>query len=184
MHGDAVGDLAIAIVEYYLPGMHTLHGITHMACGVWHTQYVMTHARPGGIGHFGYLEVQGGTGKGSQPTRMIIMQVRYYDCADVSHQLSALLDVEDPIGSEYCLEVSSPGLERPLFTETQFAQQVNQTVSVKLRQAMETDAGSRKNFKGELTSVDNGMLEIKIDGQLFGLRIADIEQAKLLYRFK
>ena len=106
------------------------------------------------------------------------------DCADVSHQLSALLDVEDPIGSEYCLEVSSPGLERPLFTETQFAQQVNQTVSVKLRQAMETDAGSRKNFKGELTSVDNGMLEIKIDGQLFGLRIADIEQAKLLYRFK
>ncbi len=110
--------------------------------------------------------------------------VQVEDCANVSHQLSALLDVEDPIGSEYCLEVSSPGLERPLFTESQFKQQVNETVSIKLRQAMQTETGSRKNFKGELVSVEGSALDIRIDDQLFSLRIADIEQAKLLYRYK
>lgn len=109
--------------------------------------------------------------------------VQVDDCANVSHQLSALLDVEDPIGSEYCLEVSSPGLERPLFTEAQFEQHLSQTVSVKLRQAVTTEAGHRKNFKGELVSVSDGSLEVKIDGQLFGLKISDIEQAKLVYRF-
>jgi ribosome maturation factor RimP len=72
------------------------------------------------------------------------------DCEAVSHQVSAVLDVEDPIKTEYNLEVSSPGLDRPLFTFTQFAKYVGEEVQVRLTMAV---AGKRK-FTARLESVD------------------------------
>lgn len=66
------------------------------------------------------------------------------DCATVSRQLSAVLDVEDPIRGDYTLEVSSPGLDRPLFTPAQVERYCGQTVSVRLRQMV----SGRRKFQG------------------------------------
>ena len=72
------------------------------------------------------------------------------DCEAVSRQVSAVLDVEDPIKTEYNLEVSSPGLDRPLFTFDQFAQYVGEDVQVRLKMAV---AGRRK-FTARLANAD------------------------------
>jgi len=65
------------------------------------------------------------------------------DCAIVSRQISGVLDVEDPIAVEYTLEVSSPGMERPLFTIEQFAKYAGEQVKIKLRSPFE----GRRNFQ-------------------------------------
>lgn len=101
------------------------------------------------------------------------------DCADVSHQVSAVLDVEDPISTEYNLEVSSPGLDRPLFKEQHYLDIIGQEASVRLRVPM----GNRRNFKGEVMAVENGMVTIKVDGEEFELVIGNIEKGNLVPNF-
>lgn len=100
-------------------------------------------------------------------------------CADVSHQISAVLDVEDPISSEYNLEVSSPGMDRPLFKEAHYAQVVGEVVSVRLRMPMD----NRRNFKGKVTGCENGTLSLEVDGEAFQLAIANIEKGNLVPSF-
>ncbi len=97
------------------------------------------------------------------------------DCATVSRQLNAVLDVEDTIKSAYLLEVSSPGVDRPLFTEAQFAAQIGQDVRVRLTDGV----GGRRNFKGPLIAVKDGLATVEVDGIDYDLTIADIEQAHI-----
>ncbi len=73
------------------------------------------------------------------------------DCERVSRQISSVFDVEDPIDGEYTLEVSSPGLDRPLYTEAHYARYVGETISVRLRIARD----GRRRFKGVITKVEN-----------------------------
>ncbi|TRY29939.1 ribosome maturation factor RimP [Aliiglaciecola sp. M165] len=101
------------------------------------------------------------------------------NCADVSLQVSAVMDVEDPISTEYNLEVSSPGMDRPLFKETHYQQCVGEIVSVRLRMPM----NERRNFKGSLISVENGNLTIEVDGQNYVLAVANIEKGNLVPTF-
>ena len=101
------------------------------------------------------------------------------NCADVSHQIGAVLDVEDPIGTEYNLEISSPGLDRPLFKEQHYQAVIGQTVSVRLRMPLD----NRRNFKGEVVSVENGTLLISVDGEEFELVIGNIEKGNLVPGF-
>ena len=101
------------------------------------------------------------------------------DCADVSHQVSAVLDVEDPISTEYNLEVSSPGMDRPLFKEQHYAACVGETISVRLRMPQD----DRRNFKGKLLSCEQGVLEVEIDGQTYSLSVANIEKGNLVPSF-
>jgi len=101
------------------------------------------------------------------------------DCADVSHQVSSVLDVEDPISTEYNLEVSSPGLDRPLFKEQHYQAVIGQTASVRLRIPLD----NRRNFKGEVVSVENGTLSIRVDGEEFELVIGNIEKGNLVPGF-
>ena len=101
------------------------------------------------------------------------------NCADVSHQIGAVLDVEDPIGTEYNLEISSPGLDRPLFKEQHYQAVIGQTVSVRLRMPLD----NRRNFKGEAVSVENGTLLISVDGEEFELVIGNIEKGNLVPGF-
>lgn len=101
------------------------------------------------------------------------------DCADVSHQVSAVLDVEDPISTEYNLEVSSPGMERPLFKEAHYLKVVGETISVKLRMPMD----NRRNFKGLLQACENGVLTVEVDGQTFQLAVNNIEKGNLVPNF-
>ena len=100
------------------------------------------------------------------------------DCAAVSRQLNAVLDVEDTIKSAYLLEVSSPGIDRPLFSEAQFAAQVGEQVRVRMADAV----NGRRNFKGLLVAVDNACAVVEVDGLDYELPITDVEQAHLIGR--
>ena len=101
------------------------------------------------------------------------------DCANVSGQVGAALDVEDLINGEYCLEVSSPGMDRPLFEVEHYKSQVGQ--NVKVRMAVPLDG--RRNFKGLLSEVRDGQIDVEVDGELYELAIRDIESANLVSRF-
>lgn len=97
-------------------------------------------------------------------------------CATISREVGAILDVEDPISHEYMLEVSSPGLDRPLFTPEHFARAVGQKVDVKL--AIPQDG--RRKFKGILQAIEQDMLVIEIDGKQFRLLMDNVEKANIV----
>ena len=97
------------------------------------------------------------------------------DCERVSRAVSELLDAEDPIPGQYTLEVSSPGLERPLRTARHFARFVGETVSVETVQAVE----GRRRFKGALTAASAEAVEIEVDGKRWALPISGIRRAHL-----
>ena len=99
------------------------------------------------------------------------------DCASVSRQLSAVLDVEDPIVIAYDLEVSSPGINRPLFKASDYAKYAGHKAKIKLAIAKD----GRKNFNGELKGMDeNGQVLIDIDDETFELPLHDIAKANLI----
>ena len=97
-------------------------------------------------------------------------------CAAVSHHVGAMLDVEDPIASEYRLEVSSPGLDRPLFTLQQFEKYQGHNVKLKLRRPFE----ERRKFTGQLVKVDGDELVIREGEYEYILPIQLIEKANLI----
>ena len=101
------------------------------------------------------------------------------DCAEVSRQVSAILDVEDPISSEYNLEVSSPGLDRPLFNKAHFQAVEGETINVKLS----IPANGRRKFKGKLTAIENDNLIVMVDGEEYQLAINNIDKANLVPQF-
>lgn len=98
------------------------------------------------------------------------------DCERVSRQVSAVLDVEDPIQGQYRLEVSSPGLDRPLFTLEQFSRFVGKTVKLRLVAPKE----GRRNFSGTLKQVDNESVMIEQDGEDLALPFGQIDKAHLV----
>lgn len=102
------------------------------------------------------------------------------DCADVSRQVSAILDVEDPIPGSYTLEVSSPGLDRPLVTPDDFRKRLNETVKLKLRRP---DASGRRNFTGQLVEVKGDAVVVEVDKEKFELAFDVIERARLVPKF-
>ncbi|WP_337840870.1 ribosome maturation factor RimP [Rheinheimera sp.] len=97
-------------------------------------------------------------------------------CAVVSREVSAVLDVEDPIPTEYFLEVSSPGLDRPLFTPAHFTKVVGQKIEVKL--AIPQDG--RRKFKGLLTQIEDDMLVVEVDGKPYRLLMDNVDKANLV----
>ena len=98
------------------------------------------------------------------------------DCERVSHQVSGLLDVEDAIHGHYNLEVSSPGLDRPLFTVDHFHRFTGQQVKVKLTTPIE----GRKKFKGMICSVNDNIVVLEVDAQEVELPFSAIEKANLV----
>jgi len=98
------------------------------------------------------------------------------DCADVSHQLSGILDLEDPIPGHYTLEVSSPGLDRPLAKREHFVRVVGETVNVRLRRPL----NGRRRFVGTLRAVEADAVVVEVDGQDHRLALDEIERAKLV----
>lgn len=97
------------------------------------------------------------------------------DCERVSLEVSALLDVEDPISGQYTLEVSSPGIERPLFVGEHFARFAGETARV----AMQAPIDGRRNFKGRIVSADGEHVVLDVDGEHHTLVVADIQRAHL-----
>ena len=101
------------------------------------------------------------------------------DCADVSRQVSAILDVEDPIADKYNLEVSSPGLDRPLFTLQQFERYIGQDISVHLR----IPVMERRKWQGKLERIENDMVILIVDGQEQVLVFGNIQKANVVAKF-
>ncbi|MFB9135929.1 ribosome maturation factor RimP [Vibrio sp. AK197] len=101
------------------------------------------------------------------------------DCAEVSHQASAVLDVEDPISVAYNLEVSSPGLERPLFKPAHYQQFIGHEVSIVLKMAV----GNRRKWKGIIQAVDGEMITVQVDGQEEQFALSNISKANLIPKF-
>ena len=99
------------------------------------------------------------------------------DCEQVSRQVSAILDVEDPIVGEYTLEVSSPGTDRLLFSVEQFQQYCGEEVDIRVRSPIE----GRRKFKGMLQDVVNRVVQIEVEGSSFQLPIEEIEKANIVY---
>ncbi|CAM3729128.1 ribosome maturation factor RimP [Rheinheimera salexigens] len=102
--------------------------------------------------------------------------VNVEDCALVSREVSAILDVEDPIQAEYLLEVSSPGLDRPLFIPAHYAAVLGQKIEVKL--AIPQDG--RRKFKGMLTAIEDDMLIVEVDGKPYRLLMDNIDKANVV----
>jgi len=103
------------------------------------------------------------------------------DCENLSRELSAVLDVEDPIPQAYSLEVGSPGIDRPLRTEQHFRYYAGSDAKIQLSHGIPTETGSeRKNFRGILKGAADGKLTIDVDGHAFQLPIDDIDHAKLV----
>ena len=100
------------------------------------------------------------------------------DCEAVSRQISAVLDVEDPIPGHYVLEVSSPGLDRRLTKVEHFRRFTGEDVRIKLRFPVE----GRRNFRGAIRAVDDDNVEVEVDGQSHRLPIATIASARLVPR--
>jgi len=101
------------------------------------------------------------------------------DCAEVSRQVDAVLGVENLIKGEYTLEVSSPGLDRLLFTPAQCAEFIGRKVSIRLVAPME----GKRNFKGDLQSVKDDALCILTEGtdrKEITLSFTDIDEARLV----
>ena len=98
------------------------------------------------------------------------------DCERVSRDVSAALDVADCIPHAYQLEVSSPGLDRPLRRERDFARFVGQSARIRLVDGVE----GRRNFYGTLRAANDGRVEIACDGRSYTLPIDDIQKANLV----
>lgn len=101
------------------------------------------------------------------------------DCADVSRQVSAVLDVEDPIADKYNLEVSSPGLDRPLFTLAQYVHYIGQDIVVHLR----IPVADRRKWQGELAKIENDMITLIVDKQEQVLAFGNIQKANVVAKF-
>ncbi|WP_028470584.1 ribosome maturation factor RimP [Neptunomonas japonica] len=101
------------------------------------------------------------------------------DCAAVSHQISGILDVEDPISGVYTLEVSSPGMDRPLFTLEQFNAFAGSKVQIRLRVPFD----GRRNFKGILNGIEGEDILLVVDDEEFLLPIDLIDRAQVIPQF-
>ena len=101
------------------------------------------------------------------------------DCEKVSHQVSGVLDVEDPIRGEYALEVSSPGLDRPLFELAHFERYVGETARLKMSVAID----GRSNYKGTILEVDGADVVLQVNGESVRLPFAQIASARLVPEF-
>ena len=98
------------------------------------------------------------------------------DCEAASRQISALLDVEDPIKSEYTLEVSSPGLDRPLFTLAHYHQAKGSAVKISLRSPIER----QRNFTGTISDVRETEIVLQNEGEELCLPFTEISKANLI----
>ena len=102
--------------------------------------------------------------------------VNLADCELVSRQLSAFLDVEDPLPGRYVLEVSSPGLDRPLRTLEHFRRFRDCRAKVRLREPRE----SRRMLNGRLLGIREESIVMDVDGEIWRLQPADIASARLV----
>jgi ribosome maturation factor RimP len=132
------------------------------------------------VGRLGYelVELEHTAGRGSGVVRLFIDRpegVGLTDCERVSREVSALLDVEDPIPSAFTLEVSSPGFDRVLRTPAHFARFVGARVALELAAPRE----GRRRYTGTLLAADEAGIVLEVDGQRVPVSFAEMGKARL-----
>ena len=144
-----------------------------------------------GVGALGFELVYAelvGRGKGEPLLRVYIdgpEGINIEDCAQVTRQLSALLDVEDLIPGHYVLEVSSPGLDRPLVRAADFDRFAGETVKIKTHRAL----NGRRNFTGRLLGLQaeesgaEAHVLLEVDNQRCDFALSDIDTARLVPKY-
>ncbi len=108
-----------------------------------------------------------------------VQGVSLRDCELVSHQLSGVLDVEDPVRIPYTLEISSPGLDRPLFKEAHFHRFVGKKATVRLKWQIE----GRRNITGTLQGFNDGQVLIEHGGLCYSFPLEAVDRARLVPEF-
>jgi ribosome maturation factor RimP len=101
------------------------------------------------------------------------------DCERVSRQASSILDVEEAINGEYVLEISSPGMDRPLYELVQYEKYLGKDISLKLRFPFE----GQRNFKGRLAGIDGDEIILVVADHEYLFPIEGIERANLVPHF-
>ena len=101
------------------------------------------------------------------------------DCSTVSHQVSGLLDVEDPISGEYTLEVSSPGWDRALFKPAHYIRFIGEEVNVRLTAPIQ----GRRRFTGHIQAADDAQLSLQVEGVLVQIPFVSIDKANIVPNF-
>jgi len=132
------------------------------------------------LGQLGYelVDLEYAPGRSRSVLRVFIDRpqgVGIGDCERVSHELSALLDVEDPVPMAYTLEVSSPGLDRVLRTRAHFERFVGERVWVELTSPRD----GRRRYTGRLEALDEQGVELMVDGAIVRVPFAQISRARL-----
>lgn len=134
-----------------------------------------------GLG-YDFVGAEYGQAEGGMTLRVYIDKeggVLLDDCAVVSNQLSAVLDVEEPIQSQYVLEVSSPGVDRPLFRAADFARFEGQEIRLRSYKAIM----GRRNFRGLIKGTEEEQVLVEVDGEIYEIPFSAIEQARLIPTF-
>lgn len=129
----------------------------------------------------GYELVRISLAGGNRPTLQVMAEradggMGVDDCARISRELSAVLDVEDPIASQYVLEISSPGIDRPLTREKDFERFRGFEAKIETRAPRD----GRRRFKGRLGGVKEGQIILELDDQSLAFSFDDIQKAKLV----
>lgn len=101
------------------------------------------------------------------------------DCAQVSHQVSGVLDVEDPIAGEFTLEVSSPGWDRPLFILAHYGRFVGSEVAVRLASPL----NGRRKYKGVVQQVTDDAVQLLCEGEQVSIPFAMIDKGNVVPNF-
>jgi ribosome maturation factor RimP len=131
-------------------------------------ELVHVHYLPEGVGSMVriYIDKDGGVDLG--------------DCQRVSRKAGILLDVEDLIPHRYTLEVSSPGLERPLFNAGDYEKYEGREIRLTTRKKM----GDRRKFKGWLKGIRLEVIELECEGKIFRIPLENVKKANLIHRFE
>jgi len=125
------------------------------------------------------LETTSDEGKSSSDDEASESGIELKDCEVVSRQLGGVLDVEDPIRGDYTLEVSSPGMDRPLYQLSQYERFKGSQVSLKLRMPYE----GRRKYVGRLNGVEGNDILLQVDSEEFLFPIEGIEKANVIPQF-
>ena len=138
------------------------------------------------LAEMGYDLVRARISSGAHPTLQIMVEhadgatVSIDECAEISHLVSTLLDVEDPIRNPYVLEVSSPGIDRPLTRLKDFDRFSGFEAKLELSPPVE----GRRRFRGMVLGTDGHYVLLDVDGERLKLEIDTIQNAKLVLNDK
>src|ERR1700749_2831592 len=130
----------------------------------------------------GYRLVRVVITSGRRPTLQVMAERRddqpmtVEDCAQISHQVSAILDIADPIAGTYMLEISSPGIDRPLVRAEDYDRFSGFEARIELAQPIE----GRKRFRGRLLGTSGTSVRLATEAGEMSLPLADVARAKLV----